>query len=333
MILAGIDIGTNTLRLLIAEIGEDTFHERYSDTTITRLGQDLERTGELTIEAMERSIPVLAGFAGKVREHSAVMLSAVGTSALRKAGNREAFIRGVRETAGIDITVINGEEEARLTLLGVGRALRRIGGDDLESALVMDIGGGSTEVIKTRHGSAPVEMSIPIGAVYLTERFIRQDPPTSEDMALLRQAVRDKIRSLDNADQDAHAETSLPGLCVGTAGTSTTLAAMDQEMNVYDPEKINGYTLGRASLDRIVEHLTTSTLAERREIRGLEKGREDIILAGAVVAQEIMGRYEYNEMIVSDWGLREGIVLDLYEQMTAKHHISHKDTKARRNAL
>ncbi len=323
MILAGIDIGTNTLRLLIAEIGEDTFHERYSDTTITRLGQDLERTGELTIEAMERSIPVFAAYAGKVREHSAVKLAAVGTSALRKAGNQEAFLRGVRETAGIDITVISGAEEARLTLLGVDRALRRKGGDVLESALVMDIGGGSSEVIRTRPDAAPVEMSIPIGAVYLTERFMRHDPPTSEDMALLRQAVRDKIRSLDNADPETHAEMSLPRLCAGTAGTITTLAAMDQEMNVYDPEKINGSTLGRASLDRIVEQLTTSTLAERRSIPGLETGREDIILAGAVVAQEIMGRYEYHEMLVSDWGLREGIVLDLYQRETAKHDMNH----------
>ena len=333
MILAGIDIGTNTLRLLIAEIGEDTFHELYSDTTITRLGQDLERTGELTIEAMERSSSVFAGFAGKVREHSAVKLASVGTSALRKAGNREAFIRGVRETAGIDITVISGEEEARLTLLGVDRALQRAGVDDLESALVMDIGGGSTEVIRTRPDAAPVEMSIPIGAVYLSERFMRHDPPTSEDMALLRQTVRDEIRSLDNAVPDTHADTSLPRLCVGTAGTITTLAAMDQEMNVYDPEKINGYTLGRASLDGIVEHLTTSTLAERRNIRGLEKGREDIILAGAVVVQEIMGRYEYNEMLVSDWGLREGIVLDLFERTTANSNIHHEGTKAQRKAL
>jgi exopolyphosphatase/guanosine-5'-triphosphate,3'-diphosphate pyrophosphatase len=310
MILAGIDIGTNTIRLLVAEVSSGLFQERSSGRTITRLGQGLDRSGTLSPEAMERSLAALVEFTDQARLHSAASISAVGTSALRNASNAAQFIAVVKERTGVSIRVITGEEEARLTLLGVNRALAGEGKNRLASAVVVDIGGGSTEVIRTRPRSAATEASLPLGAVYLTERFIHHDPPTTEELGNIRKTVREELRR-----HQALIDRDPPAALAGTAGTITTLAAMDQEMTEYEPGRINGYVLARVSLDKLIAKLATSTLAGRRAMKGLEPGREDIVLAGAIVAQEIMEQCRASEMLVSDWGLREGIVLDLYEKL------------------
>jgi len=311
MILAGIDIGTNTLRLLVAETGPDSFHEISADRKITRLGQDLDLNGILTCEAEDRTLKALDDFAEKIRRHATLHTRAIGTSALRNASNSNAFIHAVKNRTGIDVTVVSGEEEARLTLLGVAHLFSGGGGpkkkQPLASSVVVDIGGGSTEIIATRLGEKPASVSLPLGAVYLTEQCIRHDPPNAEELALLRRTVREKL--------DRHAAMIRPdaaGILIGTAGTITTLAAIDQGLVAYDPERINGSVLTGNRIDAIIG----SSLKNRRRIRGLEPGREDIILAGAVIAQEIMRRFGYASMLVSDWGLREGIVLDLYEKIT-----------------
>ena len=309
MILAGIDMGTNTLRLLVAEIGDSTFRELHSERKITRLGQDLERTGMLSRDAQDRSLAALAGFLSPVRRFSVFRTAAVGTSALRKAANAAEFFKNVKAGTGLDITVITGEEEARLTLRGVERALTR---HSLESVPVVDIGGGSTKLILPRSGSAPLVMSLPLGAVYLTERFIKHDPPADDEVAKLRSTVRDELKKRDRTAPAPRGE----GTCAGTAGTITTLASMDQRLALYDPGKINNYVLTRRAIDAMVRTLVRSTLEQRRGIAGLEAGREDIILAGAIITQEIMGWCGCDEMLVSDWGLREGIVLDLYEKLS-----------------
>jgi exopolyphosphatase/guanosine-5'-triphosphate,3'-diphosphate pyrophosphatase len=158
--------------------------------------------------------------------------------------------------------------------------------------------------------------SIPLGAVYLTERFLKNDPPLREEMDSLRRVVN---KELDAWERDAlhggDVRSSSFANVAGTAGTITTLAAMDQALTEYDPARINGYILTRPSLDRLVNMLSVSTLDARRTMAGLEAGREDIILAGAVVAQEIMERCKARQMLVSDWGLREGLVFDLYEKL------------------
>ena len=315
MILAGIDIGTNTLRLLVAETGPDSFHEIYADRKITRLGQDLDLNGMVTSEAQDRSLDALEDFAKQIRRHGAIQTAAIATSALRNATNSSAFIHAVKKKTGIDVTVISGKEEARLTLLGVAHILT---GDErqkkinpLTSSLVIDIGGGSTEIITTRFGETPVIISLPLGAVYLTERCIKHDPPIAEEVARLRRMVRGEL--------DSHAamiQPDLAGMLVGTAGTVTTLAAIDQGLEGYDPARINRAALTIDFIDKIVDTLSISSLEERRTIRGLEPGREDIILAGAVILQEIMRRFGYASMLVSDWGLREGIVLDMFEKIT-----------------
>jgi exopolyphosphatase/guanosine-5'-triphosphate,3'-diphosphate pyrophosphatase len=314
MILAGIDIGTNTLRLLVAETGPDSFHEIYADRKITRLGQDLDLNGMLTSEAQDRALKALGYFSEKIRRHAALQTAAIGTSALRNASNSSTFIQAVKKKTGIDVRVISGEEEARLTLLGVAHSLTGDGRqkkiNSLTSSLVIDIGGGSTEIISTHLGKTPIIVSLPLGAVYLTERCIKHDPPIAEEVTLLRRMVREKL--------DRHAamiQPDLDGILVGTAGTITTLAAIDQGLEGYDPARINRSALTSDSIDKIIDTLSMSSLAERKMIRGLEPGREDIIFAGAIILQEIMRRYGYTSMLVSDWGLREGIVLDMYEKI------------------
>jgi exopolyphosphatase/guanosine-5'-triphosphate,3'-diphosphate pyrophosphatase len=317
MILAGIDIGTNSLRLLVAEVGPGSFSKRYLDRKITRLGQDLDSTGRLSPDAAERSLDALLDFMASIRRHAALHIKAVGTSALRNASNAAAFLVNVKKRTGLDINVISGEEEARLTLLGVAHALKGPGavkGSSPASVLVLDVGGGSTEIILTSSGSEPMIASLPLGAVYLTERFIKQDPPSSHEIEVLRREIRALL--------DQHAGGMRPGpggKFVGTAGTITTLAAMDQELAEYNPEKINQYTITKETIDAIIHRLSTSTLEQRRAIPGLEKGREDIILAGAVVTQELMKQFGFSTMLVSDWGLQEGLVLDLYEKITQRN--------------
>ena len=315
MILAGIDIGTNTIRLLVADISASSHGEIHSSRTITRLGQGLDRTGRLAPEAQERSFRALEEFAGIIGRHAVVRTAAVGTSALRYASNAGEFIAGARQRSGLDITVISGEEEAGLTLLGVRRALapsRRTDAVPLASALVIDIGGGSTELISTRQGDIESVRSLPLGAVYLTERFVRHDPPAAGELEDLRSAISRQLDALP-------AGALVPGVmqvCAGTAGTITTLAAMDQGLSVYEPARINGYILQKAALDRMICMLASATLEDRKQIAGLERGREDIILAGALILQDIMLRIGAAELLVSDWGLREGILFNLYGKLT-----------------
>jgi exopolyphosphatase/guanosine-5'-triphosphate,3'-diphosphate pyrophosphatase len=320
MILAGIDIGTNSIRLLIAETGPEAFRELYSNHRTTRLGKGLERTGRLSPDAMERSLSVLSEFNAHIRRFSAFQTSVIGTCALRNASNAREFIAEARQRTGIDIIIISGEEEARLTLLGVTSALQGREGREavmLSSALVIDIGGGSTEFILTKGYSGPFVQSLPLGAVYLAERYVATDPPALDELTELRRAIRMELERAEKRGPASSLSTGeRPEKLIGTAGTITTLAAMDQVMTSYDPVRINGSILTRRAIDRIVEALARSTLRERRTLAGLEHEREDIILPGAIIMQEIMERYGYSELLVSDWGLREGIVADLSAKRT-----------------
>ncbi len=306
MILAGIDIGTNTIRLLISEVQESCIRQLYSDRRTTRLGQDLEKNGALSSDAEDRSIKVLAEFGGMIRDFGSEAVYAVGTSALRRASNAAGFTARVKEVTGIEINVVDGEEEARLTILGVSASL---GG--IEDSMVIDIGGGSTEIIIASGHGPPRAKSLQLGAVYLTEAYIRHDPPGDDELNALRNFVREGLASFDSL-----VGSRPPGSLIGTAGTVTTLAAMDQGLACYEPDRINNYILTREAIGHMVSELGRMTLADRRGIKGLEPGREDIILAGGLVVHEIMQRYGYDKMKVSDWGLREGIVLALYHRMT-----------------
>jgi len=318
MIFAGIDIGTNSLRLLIAQINRGIFREIYSDRKTTRLGQGLDSTGALDREAQKRSLHALADFEEKLRQHDIEHIAAIGTSALRNASNAGDFIQEVKNRTGLTVVIISGEEEGRLTLLGVARLIEgsgMTGGEKIEKAIILDIGGGSTEIIIADRGRDTTIVSLPLGAVYLSERFIRHDPPDGNELDLMRATIRRELEKIKGETLPTEGS-----IFAGTAGTITTLATMVQGLETYDPERINGTVLDRESIDTIIDTLVHITLAERSSIRGLEAGREDIILAGAVVTQEIMNHFGYSSLIVSDWGLREGIVLDLYDKVRKQRH-------------
>ncbi len=319
MILAGIDIGTNTLRLLIVDTGPGYFRELISDRRITRLGQDTDRCGVLTHEAMERSFNALVSFQKSIQHQGARHISVIGTSALRRAKNASVFIDRVRKQTGLVVRVVSGEEEARLTLLGVQQCLATpndMSSNILSAALVMDIGGGSTEIILTHTDRKPVIASLSLGAVYLYDAFIKHDPPSPEDLARLRNSIHKELDTSAGTFQSA-----MNSICIGTAGTITTLAAISQGLARYDAEKINRSVLTREFINAIVTKLEASTLKERKKIQGLENGREDIILSGAIIAQEIMRRFGFYSMVVSDWGLREGIVIDLFERLNKQNSL------------
>ncbi len=311
MILAGIDIGTNSLRLLITQIDRYIFREIYSDRKTTRLGQGLDSTGALDREAEDRSLRALLNFAEKLQQHDVQHIAVVGTSALRNASNAKDFIREVKKITGLAVNVISGEEEARLTLIGVSRSMNgKTERNKLEKALIIDIGGGSTEIIITCLGRDTIVASLPLGAVYLNERFIQHDPPDRRELELMRSAIRCELETTIGKTRPARGS-----IFAGTAGTITTLASMVQRLETYDSNRINGTVLERESIDNIVDTLGRMTMKERSSIRGLEPTRQDIILAGAVVTQEIMKYFGYYSLIVSNWGLREGIVLDLYGKL------------------
>lgn len=318
MILAGIDIGTNATRLLIADIDETDQRTLHAARVITRLGQDLDRTGVLSPEARERTVRTLGEFAARMARFPVQAAAVVGTSALRRAANAAEFTGEVQERTGLRLSIISGAEEARLTLEGSRRALSGdpgTGNDPLGNAVVADIGGGSTELIVTREGEVRSYASLELGAVYLTERYLAADPPAAGEILSLRHHVSAALDAWEREQVRRHgtplAET---GVLTGTAGTVTTLASMDLRLDRYDPGRINGHRLSRRALNAMVDALGRASLQERRHTAGLERGREDIIFAGAVIAQELMARSGKGVMLVSDWGLREGIVFDLYRR-------------------
>lgn len=308
-VIAGIDIGTNTLRLLISDIGDSHFKERYSERRITRLGEGLSRLGCLTENAIDRSITTLKDFRSIIDRYKIDEIVVVATSAVREAKNRQYFIELVRRETGFDIETISGEEEARRTFLGILHGLDK----GIDSIVAIDIGGGSTEFICGRSGRVASKMSIDLGVVKLTERYIRSDPVSQADLASMQDEIGNKIKGVIIQIKDTKGSR-----LVGTAGSITTLAAIDQKMEAYNPLRINNYILKLASLEDIFSNLVSKSLAERKKIVGLEPGREDIIVAGAAILKSTMKEMGYDSLIVSDYGLREGIIIDTYRKRDAR---------------
>jgi exopolyphosphatase/guanosine-5'-triphosphate,3'-diphosphate pyrophosphatase len=302
--LASIDIGSNTLRLLIAvsPCGAPLEPLRV-ERRITRLGEGFMPSKILRASAMARSIAALREFAALMAEHGARDYLAGATAVVREAGNGVEFLRRVKEEAGISVRVLSGTEEAEFALRGAAAV---IPGNDAPLALI-DIGGGSTEVIRQSPGESPgaESVSLPIGVVHLTETFLRDDPPGLDACARLARHVRDVLDAV-------HFSAPLDGLLwIGTAGTVTTLAAMHLELERYDPARINGVVIERQWLADFCNRLADTPVAARRRIVGLEPGREDIILAGALISVELMDKFGFSQLTVSDAGLLEGLFLEL----------------------
>ena len=302
-IFAGIDIGTLTCRLLIAELtSTGELRELRSDRRILRLGEGVDRDRVLRPAAMQRVVATLKEWHQVIDGYHVQAVTAVATSAVRDAVNREDFLDLVRREAGFQVEIISGEEEARRTMLGIRSGLPP-GVTDL---LALDIGGGSTEFILDRSGQPPVVRSINIGVVRLSERMLRSDPPTTGEVS----DARDWVRRETSA---AIAEMPRsPGLTfIGTAGTITALAAMAQQLPVYEPARIHNYTLTRDTVRELEQQLLGRTKSQREGLPGLERGREDVIAAGAVILGTVMETLAMSNVLVSDLGLREGVLIHL----------------------
>ncbi|HET6465688.1 MAG TPA: Ppx/GppA phosphatase family protein [Nitrospiria bacterium] len=307
--MAGIDIGSNTLRLMIAELrsvqGRVLIQPIFEARRITRLGEGIVKSGRLSPAAMSRTLQALKEFRAALTEHPVARIIAVATSAVREAENRPLFLDRVKEESGFDVEVISGEEEARRTLLGVRHGL---GGDD-SNLLVLDIGGGSTEWIVVTGGRVQEMKTFDIGVVKLTDRYLVTDPPSAEDQRQLIRDIEDRFRPM------VPSVGRLSGhRFVGVAGSVTTLAALELGLTTYDASRVQNMRLGFARVENWYRKLVGMTLEERRRLAGLEKGREDLIVAGTALLWVAMRMAGSKEAAVSDYGLREGILIDGFER-------------------
>ncbi|MFD8012743.1 exopolyphosphatase [Streptomyces sp. NPDC058955] len=300
--VAGIDCGTNSIRLLVADVHPETgdLVELDRRMTIVRLGQGVDRTGRLAPEALERTFAACREYAAVIRELGAERVRFVATSASRDAENRQEFVDGVVAILGVEPEVITGDQEAEFSFTG---ATGELHGDDRR--LVVDIGGGSTEfVVGNRHVEAA--RSVDIGCVRLTERHVRHDPPTAEEAEAIRVDVR---AALDLAAETVPIEAA--ETLVGLAGSVTTVAAIALGLPEYDSEKVHHSRISAAQVAEVTGRLLASTHDERAAIPVIHPGRVDVIVAGALVLQEIVERVGATEVVVSEHDILDGIALSV----------------------
>jgi exopolyphosphatase/guanosine-5'-triphosphate,3'-diphosphate pyrophosphatase len=302
MNLATIDVGTNTTLLLVARATPEV--EVLADRAeITRLGRGIGRTGALDPEAIARTLAVLRDYAALAQAHGA-RIAAVGTEALRRAPNAAAFLGPAAEILGTEVEVIDGEREAALTFRAVAASFADVGAGRL---IVVDIGGGSTEIVLATDGRVEFRVSLPLGSVRLTEAHVHHDPPSAAEHAAIADAIDAAIASVPLPPA--------PATLVGVAGTVTSLAAMALELTSYDPARVHGYRLARADLSRQVTRLGAATQAERERMVGLDPRRADVIFAGALILERIAAAAGAGEIRVSDRGIRWGLLYELLPQV------------------
>ena len=297
MKIASIDIGTNTVRCLISEVTDGILKPVSIYRNIIRLGEGLSEKGQLAPAAVERLTAVLDSYKGVLLDLPFERVRAVGTSAMRDGDSDGSVRKTLEDTLGYPVEVISGDEEARLTALGV-----KAGISGLENGMILDIGGGSTELIRVHGGTNLWHASLQAGVVHLTEELFLNDPPTIEQVKTFRARTR-ALLELQRDDGGAQ--------LAGTAGTPTTLAAVQLGIDDYDPTLVNGHVLSLAAIEELSSRFLAMKTQQRLAIRGMEKGREDLIVAGTLMVLEVMDRWGFAELIVSDWGLLEGVAIDL----------------------
>lgn len=295
--VAAIDCGTNTIKLLVLdEDGADLEREM----RIVRLGQDVDRTGRLAEEALERTFAAVEEYAALVARHGVDRIRFCATSATRDAANAEEFAAGVRARLGVAPEVVSGDEEAALAWAGATRGLPGLAGP----VVVLDIGGGSTELVLGSGATPDAAHSMDIGSVRMTERHLRSDPPSGDEVAA---CVSDVEAALDVCPVDPGAAVTL----VGVAGTVTTLAAGVIGLTAYDRNATHGARLPVAQVHALCDRLVGSTAAERAEMAWLHPGRADVIAAGALVLSRVLARSRVSELVVSEADILDGIAWSL----------------------
>jgi exopolyphosphatase/guanosine-5'-triphosphate,3'-diphosphate pyrophosphatase len=311
MRIASIDIGTNTVLLLVADIGDDgTIVPVRYDQRIPRLGKDVDARRRLAEDAIQRVIHVLTEYQSLLAPLDVTATVLTATSAVRDAGNRAKFLEEVHRATGWRVQILSGSEEARWAYRGAISGVLSAG-----RTSVLDIGGGSTEVISGVAGTLTHRRSLNIGALRITERFLQHDPPSATEVAAAERFVRSELRAVDSFPlQDS--------TVVGVAGTATTLALLAQGYTTFDIRGVSGYRLPLdevIALERRMEGVSTMTIGEWASVL---EGRADIIRAGTIILREFLSRYGFPSIIVSERGLRYGIVLREWERLNTRNHQS-----------
>jgi len=304
--LAAVDVGTNSVLLLVAERGRDgVLRPVREEADITRLGRGVDRTGALSSEGMQATLDVLARFAALARQDGARALVVTATSAARDARNGSEFLDRARERTGAKVEILTGDEEARLSYLAVAQDFGTEAGES--GLLAIDVGGGSTEFVHGRGRQVLFRKSLDIGSVRLTERCVRSDPPTAAEQDEIRQVVRGALSVLPAFPGEARV--------VGIAGTVTSLFAIDHAIEPYDAARVHGGWLPVEEVARVRARLCAVPVAERRILPGMQPKRADVLPAGALLFETALGHLGASGARVSDRGLRWGVLLDRWETL------------------
>ena len=300
-------MGTNSTRLLVAEVVDGRVREIERQSTVTRLGRGVDTSGQLAAEAIEDVCEAVAGYVEIYERHGVDRVRAIATSAVRDARNGDMFRAELRERFALDTRILDGAEEARLTYLGA--CAER---PPTPKTLVIDIGGGSTELVIGDGPYVGFYASLQVGTVRHTERHITHDPAEASELEALAGDVQVLIdRSLEGA---ALAQANLG---IGVAGTPTSLAAIEQELDPYDPELVHGYVLSLESIQRLYSRLASMTLEQRLQVVGLHKGRAPTIVAGVVILIQVMRAFGLTEIEVSEHDILWGAALEAADDQVA----------------
>ena len=295
-----IDIGTNSARLLIADVAGGRVAEVERRSTVTRLGRGVDLTGQLSAEAIEAACEAIADYVAIYREAGVDTVEAIATSAVRDAADGSAFVAELRERFALSARVLDGEEEARLTYLGATSER-----PPAEPTLVVDIGGGSTELIVGAGDEISFHASMQAGVVRHTERHLSSDPPTTAELEALAADIRGSIvAAIAGHEAKPEARTG-----IAVAGTPTSLAAIEMELDPYDPERVHGHRLSLPSIQRMLSRLASAPLAERIELVGLHPDRAPTIVAGVVILIETMRAFELDRVEVSEHDILYGTAI------------------------
>lgn len=307
MRVAAIDCGTNSIRLLIADVVDNKLVDVVRTMIIVRLGEGVDQTREFSQAALSRTFAAVDVYAELISEHNPDLVRFVATSASRDVSNRAEFFAGVKDRLGFEPTVISGDEEARLSFLGATAGFADLPDAPNPPYLVIDIGGGSTEFVVGQF--APVAaISTDVGCVRMTERHFHDDPPTAQQIA-------DATRDIDAAISSAKLVVSIDEVnsLIGLAGSVTTVAALALNLDSYDRAKIHGARISAAKVHQVAQELLSMTRAQRAQFGPMHEGRVDVIGGGALVLDRIMQVTGLAEVVVSEHDILDGIAFDLVQ--------------------
>ena len=298
-VIAAIDIGTNSMRFMLCEIEGNIIAKKKKELIITRIGKDVSKTGMITEKSRIRNIEALKYFKNKADRHGAQEIFSVATSAVRDALNGEAFVDDALIQTGMNVRILSGEEEAELGLKGVMSEIQ----NPQESILVIDIGGGSTELILGSKDSIDYSISIPAGAVRMTEQFITSNPISAEDTAKMKNKLDELFK-----EPLEHLSKKRIDRIVAIGGTATTTASIFHGLSIYDPEIVHNTVINLSFVDSIFKKLKDMSVRERWDVKGLQKERADVMPAGIYILQHLIEGLKKDSLIISENDNLEGII-------------------------